>query len=373
MVMTPEFTGLNLPLPVALLCVFGVTLVLSLLAVPLVARIAMKLGMIDAPGGRKQHDAPAAPVGGIAIFSVLLLVFLGGGSLFGINLPWALITSLALILLVGVIDDIREVDARLKFAVHFLVAGILVVGGGARIAGLGDLLGLGPIWLGWLSVPFSIACVVYIINAVNMMDGLDGLAGGNALIIFLWFGMAAWLGEEWKTVFEIAVFCACLTGFLFFNARTPWRKQASVFLGDAGCTGIAVMIAWFAITMSQGHEIGDFRMIHPAAVAWIIALPIIDAFGLLVARIKDKKPPFAPDRRHFHHHFIHAGFGVGVSVYTILLWSAALGAFGFLGQRYEIPIYVLGWLWVFLWLGHTALTVRADLFIRLLSFLKRRA
>ncbi|HPQ51124.1 MAG: undecaprenyl/decaprenyl-phosphate alpha-N-acetylglucosaminyl 1-phosphate transferase [Alphaproteobacteria bacterium] len=335
----------------------------TVIVVALARQLALKLGVVDAPGGRKQHDEPVPPVGGIAIFTIFIAILFGSGIFLSTTIPWALIVSLGIILLVGVIDDAREIDARIKFATHFLVAAILVIGGGAQITSLGNILGFGQMGLGWMSIPFSIACVVYIINAVNMMDGLDGLAGGNALIVFLWFGLSAFWHGETETVFEIAIFCAGLLGFLFYNARSPWRKHAKVFLGDAGSMGIGVMIAWFAITLSQTPH----QVIEPVSVAWVIALPIIDAFGLLVARLRDHKPPFAPDRRHFHHHFIHAGFGVASTVYIILCWSAILGAIGVLGVKLGVPHGVLGWAWAVLWLSHAALTIHAKKFIGLLS------
>lgn len=354
------------PLVTTISAVFA--FLLAMVSVAGVRRLALRLGIVDAPGGRKQHDDPVPPVGGIGVFLAFLLSVGVFGEIFAINLPWALLASLAIILIMGVIDDIRDVDARLKFAVHFLVAALLVIGGDARITHLGDLLGFGSIALGFLSIPFSIACVVYIINALNMMDGLDGLAGGNAVIIFFWFGLCAAMGGNAPALFQMAIFSACLLGFLVFNARAPWRKKACIFLGDAGSTGIAIVIAWFAITLSQGPA----AVTQPASVAWIIALPIVDAFGLLVARILDRKPPFAPDRRHFHHHFIHAGFSVVRAVYVILLWSFLLGAFGVLGAIAGLPAPVLGWLWIALWIGHTLLTIRAERFIVLLDHLRVR-
>ncbi|HOO50291.1 MAG TPA: MraY family glycosyltransferase [Alphaproteobacteria bacterium] len=358
-----SFDSSNAELIGAVSGVFGLALGLTVLAVILARKMALKWGIVDKPGGRKQHDVPVPPVGGLAIFSVLIICVTIVGSIYGISLPIALLLSLLITLVLGVIDDIREVDARLKFVIHFLVAGILVIGGHAQIIGLGDLLGFGPIWLGWMAIPFSMACVVYIINAVNMMDGLDGLAAGNTLIIFLWFGLAAFMGEQIKPLIEISIFSACLIGFLTLNARLPWNKHAKIFLGDAGSMGLGIMIAWYAITLSQNNHIP----LPPVSVAWIIALPIIDAFGLLVARLKDKKPPFSPDRRHFHHHFINAGFGVGPAVYTIIGWSIILGSIGFLGAIAGLPQGLLGWAWVVLWLGHAALTIHHQKFIRLLS------
>lgn len=338
-----------------------------ILLIPLGHKIAIKHGIVDNPGGRKQHDEPVPPIGGIIIFSVLTVALSIMQITTGMDVPAALFASLGIIVIVGLIDDIHTLDARLKFLTHFAVAAILVIWGGARIESLGNLLGFGTIFLGWLSIPFSIACVVYIINAINMMDGLDGLAGGNAVIISLWFALGAWQGGDITALAHISIFIAVLMGFLVFNARSPWRSHAKIFLGDAGSMGIGLMIAWFAMTLSQssGH------VMEPVSVAWIIALPIIDAFGLLAARLKDKKPPFAPDRRHFHHHFINAGFGVGKSVSLILLWSACLGGIGVFGAKTGLPAYILGWGWVALWLCHTWLTIHNEKFITRLSKLAR--
>lgn len=360
----PEFN--DMVMLVTSLYASALTFVATLILIPLIRRLALLSGMVDVPGGRKQHTEPVPPMGGIAIFTVVMAVMIGLGLMANIVFPSALYLALAITLVVGVVDDMRPLDARFKFAMHFLVAAILVVWGGAKIATLGNVLGLGELNLYWLKIPFSIACIVYIINAVNMMDGLDGLAGGNALIIMMWLGLAALLGGQMDIFLMIAVFSAALLGFLFYNARAPWRKSAKIFLGDAGSMGVGIMIAWFAITLSQRHNFA----LEPISVAWIIALPIVDSFGLLVARIKDKKPPFAPDRRHFHHHFINAGFSVGGAVYTIILWSAVLGAIGFFGIKAGIPAGLLGWGWIALWLTHTLITVKSGRFVALLSKLR---
>lgn len=336
--------------------------------IPIARTVALKYGVVDVPGGRKQHEEAVPPIGGIVIFTVLMATMTVLEIFSSFTFPPALFLSLAIIVAVGLIDDIYTVDARLKFLVHFLVAGILVIWGGAKIVVLGNLLGFGNIYLGWMSIPFSIACVVYIINAINMMDGLDGLAGGNAFLVFTWFSLAAFLGGHTEGLIETLTFMAALLGFLFYNARSPWRKHAKVFLGDAGSMGIGVMIAWYAITLSQAQG----HVLYPISVAWILALPIIDAFGLLVARLKDGKPPFAADRRHFHHHFVNAGFGVGASVALILGWSALLGTIGFLGTLADVPAYILGWAWVALWVAHTVLTVHSEKFITLLAKLRRK-
>jgi UDP-GlcNAc:undecaprenyl-phosphate GlcNAc-1-phosphate transferase len=339
---------------------------LMLAAVPFARKISLSLGFVDKPGGRKQHEEPVPPVGGVVIFSIYaLFAFLMGEAGFG-GAP-AYFSALFLIVAVGVVDDAQGVAAWVKFGIHFLAAFLIVVGGGAQLDTLGDLLGIGELRLGWAAVPFSVACVVYIINAINMMDGLDGLAAGKSLIIFGWLLVSCALGGWWEPFALLAVLMATIAGFLVYNMRHPLRARACIFLGDAGSMALGLTIAWFCINLSQG----DDPVVAPVSVAWIIALPIIDAFGLLVARLKDGKHPFEPDRRHFHHNVLAAGFTVGQATVLILGWGAILGAVGYLGFAFGVPEGTLGWIWVALWLSHTALTIYPAPLISFLSRLRR--
>lgn len=334
-------------------------------AIPLVRKWAIETGFVDHPGGRKQHDGDVPPIGGVVVFSVFMAFSIFTESPF--DGTWAFFLALTMVLLAGIADDARGVDARVKFSIHFLAAFIMVLGGEVRLENLGNLLGFGEMTLGWFSIPFSVACVVYIINAMNMMDGIDGLAAGKGLIILGWLMAACALGDWREPLTAMAIISGGLVGFLVYNLRHPFHKKASVFLGDAGSMALGLTIAWFAMGISQGPE----PVVAPVSVAWIIALPIVDAFGLFVTRIREGKHPFMPDRRHFHHRFLDAGFSVGQSTFLILLWGGLLGAVGFFGVALGIPEGVLGWLWVALWVGHTALVMRPALLISGLAGLHR--
>lgn len=331
--------------------------------IPLTCKLANRAGFVDTPEGRKQHDNPVPPLGGAVIFTVFLALMAIYGSL-----PWAVFLALGLILVLGILDDAWEVNAKLKFAIHFIAAITIVVGGGAQLHTLGDLLGFGNIGLMWFAIPFSVACVVYIQNAVNMMDGVDGLAGGNAMLVFAWLLLAGMMQVDHSVNDQLPILMACLGGFLVYNMRSPILKKAKIFLGDAGSMALGLMIAWYAITWSQGAD----AVIHPISVAWIIALPIVDSFGLLVTRLREGRAPFEPDRRHFHHHFAAAGFTSGQTTTLILSYSALLGAIGFFGMKLGLPEYVLGWGWIALWMGHTVLTLKSEKFIQLLVSIRAR-
>jgi len=334
-----------------------------IIIIPFICRLASKAGFVDRPEGRKQHERAVPPLGGLVIFSVFLIFIM----MFG-NLSSAVIGALALILVVGIIDDAWEINAVIKFVIHFAAAFIIVIFGHSQIQTLGDLLGTGTLTLAWMAIPFSVACIVYIQNAMNMMDGVDGLAGGQSFLIFSWFLLAASSAGNNLAVFELSLLMACIFGFLIFNMRSPFLKSAKIFLGDAGSMSLGLLIAWYAITLSQGGS----PVISPVSIAWIIALPIFDSFALLVARLKDKKPPFVADRRHFHHHFASAGFSAAQTTLIILSYSTLLGTIGYFSPKFGVPDYILGWGWISLWIGHTVLTIRANQFIKFLTKVKSK-
>lgn len=331
--------------------------------IPLMCKLADHAGFVDTPDGRKHHDKPVPPLGGAVIFTVFLAFMMFFG-----YLPWAVFGALGLILVLGIMDDAWEVNAVVKFGVHFLAAFILVIGGGAQLQSLGNLLGFGDINLLLFAIPFSVACVVYIQNAVNMMDGVDGLAGGYCFLVFAWLLLAELTAFDNIPNLQLPILMTCIAGFLVYNMRSPFLKGAKIFLGDAGSMTLGLMIAWYAITLSQG----EYAVIKPVSVAWIIALPIVDSFALLVTRIRAGHPPFKPDRRHFHHHFANAGFTPGQTTMLILAYSAFLGAIGFFGVKLGVPEYILGWGWVALWMGHTVLTLKSEKFIQLLVCFRAR-
>lgn len=346
----------------------GLAFALVALIMPLACRLALRRGFVDAPGGRKQHEGATPPIGGIVLFPVFIaLALLLADSADG---QWALYAALGLVLVTGVIDDYASVAAWIKFAVHFAAGFLVVLGGGASLENLGNLFAFGDVDFGAIGgAIFSVACVVYLINAINMMDGLDGLAGGKSLVILIWLLVACFLGAAPERAVELALLSGALIGFLLYNMRHPWRSRASAFLGDAGSMGLGVVLAWYCIQLGRG----DDPVLAPISVAWIIALPIIDAFGLFAMRLREGRHPFDPDRRHLHHHFIHAGFPVGQSTLIILGLGGLLGGIGYLGVKLGLPVPVLGYGWVALWLLHAVLVMRPAPLIRLLSRIRGRS
>jgi UDP-GlcNAc:undecaprenyl-phosphate GlcNAc-1-phosphate transferase len=332
-----------------------------LLLLPLAIRLARVRGFVDVPGGRKKHDDAVPPIGGLVIFPVLAVVAL----IAGVDLAvWGWYFA-ALVLLVGVgaWDDRKPVRAIIKFAAQFIAAFLIVGPGGARVVGMGDILGFGDLWLGWMAVPFSVVAVVLLINAVNLLDGLDGLAGGVGFSAALWLVVCALLGGSMPDAGAASLLMAVLAGFLFYNMRAPWRPRAIVFMGDSGSLALGLTLAWLAIPMSQpGHP----PAVMPMTVAWILALPIFDICGQFARRVSQGRHPFDADHNHFHHHFINAGLPVGRATLAIVAIAFFSGMIGVAGMVFDVPQAWLAWPWIVALLVHIYLSMRPHRFRRLI-------
>lgn len=336
-----------------------------LAGIPAAARLAVRAGFVDRPGGRKDHTGAVPPIGGLVIFPV----FIAAATLAGVNLViyWPLFAALALVVAMGAIDDYGHIQAWIKFLIQFVAAFLIVLPGGAQVMHLGDMFGFGVVELGWMSVPFSVFCVVLLINSINLMDGLDGLAGGKSFVMFGWLAAACAMAGSMMDFTVIAALEAALLAFLVYNMRGPWRKRASVFLGDSGSMALGLVLSWYVITLAQGPN----AALAPVSVAWIVALPVIDACGQFVRRMKEGRHPFDPDRGHFHHHLIAAGLSVGKATMLILAIGMVFGAIGYGGVKIGIsePVLMIGWLG--LWAAHMVISLRPEPFVRGLSRLTK--
>ena len=195
------------------------------------------------------------------------------------------------------------------------------------------------------------------------MDGLDGLAGGAALVMFLWFAFASFMAGWGHFTSVLMLLIACILGFLVFNMRNPWRRSASLFLGDAGSMSLGLMLAWFAVLLARNVN----APLEPIAVAWIIGFPIFDACAQFYRRVRAGKHPFSPDRGHFHHHFIDAGVPVRYAVPIILFIIFLMGLIGYGGIVFGVPPVVLTIGWIALLFTHMILSAKPERYINLIK------
>ena len=302
-------------------------------------RLAPRLGLLDLPAGRKQHEGAVPMVGGIAIFVALTLSVLLGPGLNGALMPF--FTGLALLVALGVVDDRNGMDARVKLLGQIIATLVMIMPDQTTtVAHLGDLLGWGVIALESAAVPLTVLFVVGSINAFNMIDGLDGVAGGVAGVGLLWLAAVAALEGRLELV-TLALTLACaLSGFLLFNLRHRWRSRAEVFLGDAGSMMVGAFLAFLAVRLSQG-PVGTGAA--PAALLWIVALPGIDMISVIVRRLVRGRSPFSADRIHLHHVLLDCGFSPRAAAFILIALAFMLGSCGLLGVAMGLPDYIMFW------------------------------
>jgi len=319
--------------------------VLTLIFILIGRQIAVRTGFVDKPGGRKKHSEGIPLIGGLVIVPVFLVTAYFSNQMQWLNIP--IMAGALILLIMGALDDKLTLNAWGKFIVQLLVAGYVVVAGGVQVTHFGQLFGPEYFYLGMASVPFSILCLVLFMNALNMIDGLDGLSGGVSAIAVFWLIIISVMfsaGTQWMV---LGILFACLIAFLIFNMRYPGHPKASVFMGDAGALSLAFLIGCFCILLSQNKNV------QPISFAWIIALPIIDSFALFFTRLRTGRHPFDPGRDHIHHRVLALGFSQAKAAAILLAASFVLGLVGTVLPHLGVSSLILFLLWAALLIIYT--------------------
>ena len=304
-----------------LLLAFLVAMLVSVALVPLLMQHAQRFGFIDAPDARKVHMTPIPRIGGLAmvIGTMVPIVVL-------LNLDSRLLAFLASVLIItafGVWDDRADLDYRLKFVGQIVAALVLVVAGDVVIRNvpLGPDAGLPDV----VAVPLTVLFLVGITNAVNLADGLDGLASGVALLSTGVIALLAYLAEGDALLLLALAVSGAICGFLRYNTH-----PASVFMGDTGSQFLGYTLGFMVIVLTQDVN----PAVSPVLLVLILGLPILDTFSVMIQRIREGRSPFSPDQNHLHHKLLASGlrhYEAVASVY--ILQGLFVGAALFL--RYE--------------------------------------
>jgi len=312
--------------------------VLTAVAVAVLRPLAKRVGLIDKPDARKKHSGEIPLVGGLAIFigaAITLYASLAIGD--PIASPQGLFAwsgACALLIVVGIVDDMQGLSPGIRFAAEIVAVLIMVYGGGPVLEDLGRLnFDESILSLGWFAVPFTVFAAVGVINAFNMCDGLDGLSGNLALVTLLAFGIADGMWGNSNLIAVTNVISAAVIGFLLFNQRLLWQRKAVVFLGDAGSMMLGLTLVWGVIEMSQGPD----RSLSPAAALWFMMIPIYDTVRLMIRRVLRGCSPFAADTYHLHHLLIRGGLSVSEAIALICVTAAVGAGIGIWFQSMNLP------------------------------------
>lgn len=327
-----------------LVIMVGTPLIISLVLTPWVMHLATLVGAIDHPNARKIHSHPIPRLGGVSIYfsvflSALLLVWIDPTHS---SLSWIsshqglmLIGSLLLVLLLGIWDDLQALNPGQKFLVQVIAATIAYMAG-FRISSITNpLAGEGLLNLGMLDYPVTVLWIVGVSNAFNLIDGLDGLASGVAIIASLTVASVAFLNGETAIAFPVFLLAGALLGFLWYNFN-----PARIFLGDSGSLFIGFILATVSIQASTKGST-TFAILVPVLA---LGFPIMDTLLSMVRRFLGSLLPenprsgsllhkmhlmFLPDRKHIHHQLIARGLSHRKAVLVLYCVSCmfGLGAF----------------------------------------------
>ena len=314
-----------------------VSAILTALMVPLIIRLSLKKKLCDTVDERTVHSGEVPRLGGSAfILSVLVAlvvaVLMSDSEDIRCCLTvwsgwlqyWALIAAALIIYFSGIWDDIKHMGYKMKFVFQLLSALLIVVVGNFWINDMGGLFGIGAL-SPWVGKPLSVLLVVYIINAFNLIDGIDGLASALGFIATVVIGaLFLMTGQHIMAVLSFAL-AVSLAVFFCFNKFGSTRNHTKIFMGDGGSQTMGLIIAFLVIFMSMRKGGEAYSEVQWPVIAFcLIIIPCFDAVRVMAGRIRRGVNPFLPDQTHIHHKLLRMGYSATRTLVTIVLLDVAL-------------------------------------------------
>lgn len=332
--------------------IFFIAFICSLFLTPQTRRLALKFHVIEKSDSRKIHKRIITCLGGVGIYisfwvGLICISFLLPKNLISSYLRYsvALVSGGTIILILGVFDDIKGTNAKSKVGWQLIAAFVTSAIFGIKITYF-TIPVLGKIELGILAIPFTLMWVIGLTNAINWIDGLDGLAAGVSFIACIALSIVAWRSGELISVFIMIALLGSILGFLKYNFY-----PAKVFMGDGGSNFLGFILANVAIM----GGLKSAAILSLAVPILIFAVPIFDTLFSVFRRIYLKKSPITSDRDHLHFRLLKLGFTHRQSVLTIYLVSLILGTCAIILSQsptltsLSIVVLIVGFLGIVAW------------------------
>ncbi len=302
----------------ALLC-FITAFVVTLLTIPPIIALIRKYRLYDMPNARKEHSFPVPTMGGIAIVGGMVMSLMLWFPFHYETAQIAFFFSVAVLFGLGIMDDLRDLSAKYKFVIQVGLA-ILIAVAGIRITSFEGLFGIHELPLA-SQYTFTILAIVGITNSFNLVDGIDGLAGGLGFMSLITLGMFLTISGDINTALVAFALAGGVLAFLYFNFN-----PARIFMGDTGSLVLGFVIAVLCIRLMQVNA-GSIRPVlqhSPVFVLGIVLIPVYDTLRVFAVRIWNGKSPFEADRTHIHHLLTNDGFGHVFAVRVICFIHAII-------------------------------------------------
>jgi UDP-GlcNAc:undecaprenyl-phosphate GlcNAc-1-phosphate transferase len=296
--------------------------------------VAVEIGLVDKPCERKQHSGHIPLIGGISIFLAVLaasLLWLPNT----LELRMYLIAS-AMMVFIGALDDKFDLRVRVRIVGQIIIASLMIYGVGGYISNLGNLFGLGDVTLGPLGIIFTYLGIIVVINAYNMIDGIDGLIGSLSINTFTSIAILFIMSGQTDYLSYPLILATATLPYLIFNLGITEKlfnkKTKKIFMGDAGSMFVGLSVIWLLTMGTQGEQ-ASFR---PVTALWICAIPLMDMLAIVVRRYKNGKSPFKPDRDHLHHILQRAGLSSAQTLVAISSVAAFMSVLGLAGEYFNV-------------------------------------
>lgn len=287
---------------------FVTAFVVAMIVMPPLIRVVYRLKMFDVPDGRKEHVTPVPTMGGIASIAGMAmgcaLWFQFSRDIFIISFFF----SMAVLLVIGMMDDLKNLPARYKFAIQIAVS-LLIAFSGVRVSSFGGLFGINELPI-TAQYTFTVLAITGITNAFNLIDGIDGLAGGLGFMSLVILGIFLTLSGDPNAATIAFALSGGLLGFLYYNFN-----PAKIFMGDTGSLVLGFVIAVLCIRLIQ-LNVGMSNPVLPHSPVFalsIVAIPVFDTLRVFALRIWSGRSPFSPDKNHIHHLLTNNGWGHSIA------------------------------------------------------------
>ena len=307
---------------------------ITMVLIPILRAAAERAGCgVDFPNPRKVHGTPIPKVGGLAMAlgALVPVLFVADVSRF----VHALLIGAAVVVAFGLVDDLRGLGWKAKFGGQIIAALVVIFYGNLKICFLGEFLPDGASLPDAVALPLTVLVIVGVTNAVNLSDGLDGLAGGICLLIFMCIGFLSFFGDDFTDKFFAMAMCAAVIGAIFGFLRYN-TYPATVFMGDTGSQLLGFLAICLSLCVTQRST-----PLSPFLPLLLVGFPVLDTLTVMTERIAAGHPPFSADKNHFHHKLVRLGLFHTEAVVTIYAITALLAAAAFLLRYHSDWILIL--------------------------------
>lgn len=303
----------------------------SALLIAMLRPLARPLGLLDHPNDRKHHVGAVPLIGGLAVFGGTMAANVFDGSIGPFRL--AVIGTAVVMAVIGVLDDRHDLSVRVRLFAQVACVLCVIFSTDVHIKTLGHVFGR-PIELGLLGIPLTVVAVIGLLNAFNMMDGIDGLAGSQALVSIGTLIVFDSSHDLRGMIILVSSMAAATVPYLLVNLGVTKRK---IFLGDAGSMVVGYVLSWALIRFAEAPE----SQVSPTDVLWCVSVPVLDTLTVMGRRLLEGKSPFKPDRGHIHHILLRRGLSPRQALVFLLVLSSALSLLGFATRQFSSGVSML--------------------------------